>query len=58
MADEKGANHWELAYPLNFFEYVANRALVNLKAHLCANDLDPYSFYEFGSVWRVKAARP
>lgn len=52
MNDEAGRERWELGYPFNFFARLVERALVNLKAHLSANDLDPYSLYEFGSTWR------
>ena len=52
MEDERGASRWELAYPTTFFAALAERALAKLKGHLEANDLDPYSFYEFGSIWK------
>lgn len=59
MENEKGQSRWELAYPTTFFAELAARALANLKRHLEANDLDPYTFYEFGSTWkRVALKRP
>jgi len=57
MDDEEGLFRWELAYPTTFFAALAERALVNLKRHLEANDLDPYSFYEFGSIWKRMALK-
>jgi hypothetical protein len=52
MDDENGVPRWELAYPTTFFAALCDRALANLKRHLEAKDLDPYAFYEFGSIWR------
>ncbi len=52
MEDERGVSRWELAYPTNFFVALAERALANLRKHLEAKDLDPYTFYEFGSTWK------
>ena len=59
MHGEEGASRWELAYPTTFFAALAMRALANLKKHLEANDLDPYAFYEFGSIWKqIGLTRP
>ncbi len=52
MENERGDVRWELAYPTTFFATLAERALANLRRHLDAKDLDPYSFYEFGSIWK------
>lgn len=52
MSDLQGTDTWELVYPNGFFKYIAERSLVNLKKYLQDNDLDPYSFYEFGSPWK------
>ncbi len=45
---------WELVYPLGFFIILAESCLLKLKQHLLQNDLNPYSFYEFGTVWKVR----
>jgi hypothetical protein len=50
--DEKET--WELVYPLGFFVTLAISCLQKLKQHLLRNDLNPYSFYEFGTLWRVR----
>jgi len=42
---------WELVYPIGFFINVARSILDNLKRYLQDNNLDPYSFYKFGSMW-------
>ena len=52
MEDEQGISRWELAYPTTFFAALAERALANLTKQLDGKDLDPYAFYEFGSVWK------
>lgn len=46
-------NHdiWELVYPTAFFISIAKIALDSIKAFLTFNDLDPYSFFKFGSPW-------
>jgi len=43
---------WELVYPLGFFKVLVGSCLRNLKAHLEKNALNPYSFYEFGTLWK------
>jgi hypothetical protein len=53
MDDELGRFRWELVYPNNFFVYVVDRALANLRAYLEANAVNPYDAYEFGSRWRA-----
>jgi len=52
MEDEEGVRRWELAYQTTFFVALCDRTLANLKTHLEAKDLDPYAFYEFGSIWK------
>lgn len=42
---------WELVYPTNFFINLSNIALAAIKAFLTSNNLDPYSFFKFGSPW-------
>lgn len=52
MENERGVSRWELTYPTTFFVALAERGLANLRKHLEAEDLDPYTFYEFGSIWK------
>lgn len=54
IQNEQGAHHWDLGYPAPFFALLAERALLNLKAHCEKNGIDPYTAYEFGSRWRRK----
>lgn len=54
MITKQGNGVWELAYPTNFFAWVTERALANLRTYLEVNHLDPYAFYRFGSPWRRK----
>jgi hypothetical protein len=45
---------WELVYPLGFFVALVESCLKNLNHYLLENDLDPYSCYNFGTVWNVQ----
>jgi hypothetical protein len=42
----------ELVYPVGFFISITEISLANLKHHLEENDINPYSSYQFGSIWR------
>lgn len=42
---------WELVYPAKFLRNTAEHLLDNLKQYLQSKDIDPYSSYEFGSIW-------
>ena len=42
---------YELVYPTHFFVNLSKNALASIKAYLTSNDLDPYSFFKFGSPW-------
>jgi hypothetical protein len=44
----------ELVYPVGFFVRIAEKLLANLKHYLEENDLNPYSSYQFGSIWRSR----
>ena len=44
---------WELVDPLGFFVTLTTSCLIKLKYHLLENDLTPYSFYKFGTLWQV-----
>jgi hypothetical protein len=43
---------WELVYPLGFFMQLVLTSLNSLRHYLLKNDLDPYSFYKFGTIWK------
>jgi len=45
---------WELIYPVGFFVMLATSCLHNLRQYLLNNDLNPYSFYKFGTLWQVQ----
>jgi hypothetical protein len=45
---------WELVYPINFFITLVRTSLDGLRKYQLQNDLDPYSFYEFGTLWKHK----
>jgi|SRR5687767_5365294 len=45
---------WELVYPLGFFTRVVSSSLKSLHEYLLKSDLDPYSFYDFGTIWKHK----
>lgn len=42
---------WELVYPAEFLMRIAKSTLLNIKKYLQDNNLDPYSFYEFSTLW-------
>jgi hypothetical protein len=42
---------WELVYPTKFFINLSNIALAAIKTFLISNNLDPLSFFKFGSPW-------
>lgn len=50
---DDGKERWELVYPLRFFSKLASSSLKNLRNHLEVHNLDPYSFYEFGTLWKT-----
>ena len=41
----------ELVYPINFFVSIASNILINIKKYLINNDLNPFSYFKFGSPW-------
>ena len=47
-------NTWELVYPLGFFIKLVRSSLITVRKHLQDNTLDPYSFYDFGTMWKRK----
>lgn len=44
-------NTWELVYPTHFLVNLSKAALDSIKSFLTSNNLDPYSFFKFGSPW-------
>jgi hypothetical protein len=42
---------YELVYPFIFLLNLSQIALDSIKAFLTSYDLDPYSFFKFGSPW-------
>ncbi len=52
MEHVDGRDRWELVYPMAFFLRQVTGALAELRRYLESNDLDPYSFYEFGTIWK------
>lgn len=51
---ETNIETWELVFPIGFFDYLYEEALVGLKKHLACNDIDPYCQFELGSKWNSK----
>jgi hypothetical protein len=45
---------WELVYSLGFFFRLAKSSINNIRSYLQNNHLDPYSFYDFGTMWKRK----
>ena len=55
MANDNGT--WELVYPIGFLVNTAETLITNLTVYFMANNLDPFSSYDFGSLWTRKGAR-
>ncbi|KYZ77184.1 hypothetical protein AXX12_03360 [Anaerosporomusa subterranea] len=51
---------WELGFPVGLFEKLCCSCLENLKQYLYHENINPYSRYEFGSMWseRKHFAKP
>ena len=45
---------WQLVFPVGFFARLYQQALSGLESFLVRTDLDPYSQFEFGSLWRPR----
>lgn len=45
---------WQLVFPVGFFARIVAEGLRGLEARLLAEDIDPYSKFEFGSLWRSR----
>jgi hypothetical protein len=50
----KNKDTWELVYPLGFFKEIVSKSLSSLHNYLLEKDLEPYSFYAFGTAWKHK----
>jgi hypothetical protein len=57
MGESRRDARWELAYPTTFFASLTARTPRNLKTYLESNDLDPYAFSEFGTIWKRVALK-
>jgi len=51
MSDIDNNKTWELVFPVDFFEYLYDEALMGLKTHLVRNDINPFCQFELGSKW-------
>lgn len=43
---------WELVYPLRFFFKLAKSSVNHIRSYLQENNLNPYSFYDFDTMWK------
>jgi hypothetical protein len=43
---------WELVYPTSFLINLSKAALESIRNRLIERDLNPYSFFKFGSPWK------
>jgi hypothetical protein len=52
----RGRNNetWELVYPLSFFIQLVSTSLNSIRDYLLAHNIDPYSSYKFGTIWKQK----
>jgi hypothetical protein len=44
----------ELVFPVGLFAYLVEEALHGVEAHLRTSKIDPYTRFEFGSLWRFR----
>lgn len=44
---------WQLDFPASFFRELCNSCLKGLEHYLYKNHINPYSSYDFGSLWRA-----
>ena len=45
---------WELVFPVGFFLCIFEQAIIGLRGYLITQRINPYSQFEFGSLWRGK----
>lgn len=49
--DEEETYEWDLVYPTAFFQKAIENALSALEKHYVENQINPYSFFVFGTYW-------
>ena len=54
-ASDYTSRSWEPVYPADFIASVARTVLNNVRTYLSEFQINPYSQYKFGSIWRQKA---
>jgi hypothetical protein len=47
-----GQGSWELVFPVQLLRALCEGCINGLKAHLSANNLNPYDAYKFGTMWQ------
>jgi hypothetical protein len=45
---------WQLVFPVDFFAAICKQAAGGLRTYLLKHKVDPYTRFEFGSLWRAK----
>jgi hypothetical protein len=45
---------WELVFPVGFFATTCEQAVSNLHTYLLNHQINPYTRFQFGSLWRAK----
>jgi hypothetical protein len=45
---------WELVFPVGFFAAICEQAVSGLQTYLLKHKIDPYTRFQFGSLWRAK----
>jgi hypothetical protein len=46
-----GTHTWQLTYPEEFYYYLVDNAILNLKDYLITEQINPYDRFRFGSEW-------
>jgi hypothetical protein len=45
---------WELVFPVGFFAAICEQAVSGLHTYLLKHKIDPYTRFQFGSLWRAR----
>jgi hypothetical protein len=45
-------NDWQLVFPVGFFKNLSANCLNNVSCYMSIRGIDPYSSYQFGTLWR------
>jgi hypothetical protein len=45
---------WQLVFPVGFFASLCRQAIERLRSYLLLHKIDPYTHFDFGSVWRAR----